>query len=223
MRTKPGFAEVFQANSEEVAALHSFSSMKERQLDRHRRLNAVEDLLQMYRTVIVETKAFIEYLEEFPNKDRTMVHVSTNFWWTTPHDKASDGNSSSGPHITEDLTEILPFFPAVEHCGYFGPRGQAPIKDGVQQMVKRKKNDAASKYSTKSSKLGATSTKPISNAVPAQHQKWFDFDPHMDVHISDFVGVQAPKTAQRNGELFWVAKVRELRNVARKDGEFLAL
>jgi hypothetical protein len=223
VRTKPGFAEVFEVNTEEVAALRSFSSMKERQLDRHTRLNAAEALLQMYRTVIVETKAFIEYLEEFPNKDRTMVHASANFWWTTPHDRASDGNRSSGPHITEDLTEILPFFPAVEHRGYFGPRGQAPRKDGVQQMVKRKKNDAASKYSAKSSKLGATSTTPISNAVPAQQQKWFDFDPHMDVHIGDFVGVQAPKTAQRNGELFWVAKVRELRNVAREDGEFLAL
>jgi hypothetical protein len=45
----------------------------------------------------------------------------------------------------------------------------------------------------------------------------------MDVHIGDFVVVQAPKTAQRNGELFWVAKVRELRNVAREDGELLAL
>jgi hypothetical protein len=90
-------------------------------------------------------------------------------------------------------------------------------------MVKKKKNDAASKYSAKSSKLGATSTTPISNAVPAQYQKWFDFDPHMDVHIGDFVRVQAPKTAQRNGELFLVAKIRELRNVAREDGEFLAL
>jgi hypothetical protein len=45
----------------------------------------------------------------------------------------------------------------------------------------------------------------------------------MDVHLGDFVGVQAPKTAQKNGEFFWVAKVREVRNVAREDGEFLAL
>jgi hypothetical protein len=45
----------------------------------------------------------------------------------------------------------------------------------------------------------------------------------MDVHIGDFVGVQAPKSARRNGELFWVAKVREVQKVAREDGEFLAL
>jgi hypothetical protein len=25
--------------------------------------------------------------------------------------------------------------------------------------------------------------------MPAQHQRWFDFDPHMDVYIGDFVGV----------------------------------
>jgi hypothetical protein len=65
VRSKPGFAEVFQANTEEVAALRSFSSLKERQLHRHTRhtrLNAVDDVIQMYHTVIVETKAFIEYL-----------------------------------------------------------------------------------------------------------------------------------------------------------------
>jgi hypothetical protein len=49
------------------------------------------------------------------------------------------------------------------------------------------------------------------------------YDPHMDVHIGDFVGVQAPELAQGNGELFLVAKVRELQNVAKEDGEFLAL
>jgi hypothetical protein len=36
------------------------------------------------------------------------------------------------------------------------------------------------------------------------------YDPRMDVHIGDFVGVQAPESAQGNGELFLVAKVREL-------------
>jgi hypothetical protein len=79
VRSKPGFSEVFQANTEEVAALRSFSSLKERQLDKHTKLNATEDLIQIYQTIIVETKAFIEYLEEFPSTDRTMVHASTKF------------------------------------------------------------------------------------------------------------------------------------------------
>jgi hypothetical protein len=96
----------------------------------------------------------------------------------------------------------------VERRGYFGPRGGAPTKEGVQCPVPKRKKDAASKYSAKASKLGSTSTEPISNVVPAQHQRWFDFDPHMDVHIGDFVGVQVPKSARRNGELFWVAKVK---------------
>jgi hypothetical protein len=223
VRSKPRFAEVFQANTKEVAALHSFTNLKDRQLDRHRRLNAAEDVIQMYQTMIVETKAFIEYLEEFPSKDRTLVHASAKFWWTTAPDKASDGNGSRGPHIAEGLTEILSCFPVVERRGYFEPRGQAPREDGLQRLVMKKKKDAASKNTTKASKLGSTSTELISNAVLVQYEKWFDFDPHMDVHIGDFVGVQAPKTAQRNGELFWVAKIRELRNVAREDGEFLAL
>jgi hypothetical protein len=223
VRGKPGFAEVFQANTEEVAALHSFSSLKERQVHRHIRLNAVDDVIQMYHTVIVETKAFIEYLQEFPNSDRTLVHASAKFWWTTPQNKASDENASGEPNIIGDMTEILSCFPAVEHRGYFGPRGGAPTKQGLQRPVPKNKKDAASKYIAKASKLGSTSTDPISNAVPAQHQRWFDFDPHMDVHIGDFVGVHAPKSARRNGELFWVAKVREVQKVAREDGEFLAL
>jgi hypothetical protein len=173
--------------------------------------------------MIVETKAFIEYLQEFPNSDRTLVHASAKFWWTTPQNKASDENASGEPNIIGDMTEILSCFPAVEHCGYFGPRGGAPTKQGLQHPVPKNKKDAASKYIAKASKLGSTSTDPISNAVPAQHQRWFDFDLHMDVHIGDFVGVQAPKSARRNGELFWVAKVREVRKVAREDGEFLAL
>jgi hypothetical protein len=32
-------------------------------------------------------------------------------------------------------------------------------------------------------------------------EKWFDFDPHMDVHIGDFVGVHAPKTAQKKWQV----------------------
>jgi hypothetical protein len=220
VKNKPGFAEVFQANTEEVAALRSFSNFKERQLQRHTRLNAADDVIQLYQTVIMETKAFIEYLQEFPNSDRTLVHASAKFWWTTPQNKASDENASSEPNITGDMTEILSCFPAVEHCGYFGPRGGAPTKQGLQRPIPKSKKDVASKYIAKASKLGSTSTDPISNAMPTQHQRWFDFDLHMDVHIGDFVGVQAPKSARRNGEFFWVAKVREVRKV---DGEFLVL
>jgi hypothetical protein len=77
VRSKPGFAEVFQANTEEVAALRSYTNLKERQLDRHIRLNAAHDEIQMYQTMIVETKAFIEHFEEFPSKNRTMVHASS--------------------------------------------------------------------------------------------------------------------------------------------------
>jgi hypothetical protein len=50
----------------------------------------------------------------------------------------------------------------------------------------------------------------ISNALPIHCQRWYLFEPHMDVHIGDFVGVQAPKAAQQDGKVFWIAKVREL-------------
>ena len=69
----------------------------------------------------------------------------------------------------------------------------------------------------------SSSSGPLSNAVPMQRQRWYDFDPHIDVQIGNFVAVQAPEEVQRNGEVFWVAKVREIRNAAREDGELLAL
>ena len=142
-------------------------NLKEGQLDRYTRLNAAKDVIQMYQTVIVETKAFIEYLEEFLSKDRTMVHAFAKFWWTTPLDKARNGNGSCGPHSAEGLTEILSCFPAMERRGYFGPRGQAPREDGLPRLLTKKKKGVASKYTAKASKLGSTSIEPISNAVPA--------------------------------------------------------
>jgi hypothetical protein len=98
-----------------------------------------------------------------------MVYASAKFWWTTSLDNASNGNGSRKPHIAEDLIETLFCFLVMEHRGYFGPRGQAPRKDGFQRLVTKEKKDAASNYIAKASKLGSTSTEPISNAVPAQH------------------------------------------------------
>jgi hypothetical protein len=223
VRTKPGFAEVFEINEDEVAALHSFVNMKERQLIRHTKLNAVEEQLQSYRVAIVETKAFIEYLQRFPSTDRTSVHASSQFWWTLSRQKDNDGKQSQINETEEEMVGILSCFPAVEHRGYFGPRGQAPGKTGVQRPLLKRKRDSFSALNTTTAKNTSTSKEPISNVVPMERQRWYDFDPHMDVHIGDFVGVQAQQSAQKNGEVFWIAKVRELRNVAREDGEFLAL
>jgi hypothetical protein len=69
------------------------------------------------------------------------------------------------------MIEILSCFPLVEHRGHFGPRGGAPTKEGLQCPVPKRKKDVASKYIAKASKLGCTSTEPISNAMPAQHQR----------------------------------------------------
>jgi hypothetical protein len=127
-------------------------------------------------------------------------------------------------HIPQsNMTQTLSCFPAMEHHGYFGLQGQAPQKDRPQRLIKKNTKDGHSKYTTSASKHVSPSNILLSNAVLVQHQKWFDFDPHMDVHIGNFVGIHALKTMQKNGELFWVAKVKELRNVVRKDGEFLAL
>ena len=71
----------------------------------------------------------------------------------------------------------------------------------MQRLIPKNKKDAASKYIAKASKLGSTSIDPISNAMPAQHQRWFDFDPHMDVYIGDF-GVHALKVHKEMANCF---------------------
>jgi hypothetical protein len=138
--------------------------------------------------------------------------------------RTKENERGSQVQVNEDeMNNIVSLFPTVERHGYFGPRREAHgNKESVQTALKRKR-DVPSAGTTSASQQRPRLKEPLSNAVPLQQQRWFDFDPHMDVHISDFVGVQAPELAQQNGELFWVAKVRELRNVAREDGEFLAL
>jgi hypothetical protein len=168
----------------------------------------------------VETKAFIEYLERFPSTDRTSVHALSQFWWTLSRQNDNDMKQSHMHEIEEEMVGILSYFPTMEH---FGPRGQAPGKNGVQRPQLKKKRDSSSAVNTTTAKNTSTSKDPISNVVPMERQRWYDFDPHMDVHIGDFVAVQAQQSAQKNGKVFWIAKVRELRNVAREDGEFLAL
>ena len=43
------------------------------------------------------------------------------------------------------------------------------------------------------------------------------------MHVGDFVGIQASEEVQRNGEVFWVAKVQKVKNMVQEDGEFLVL
>jgi hypothetical protein len=51
-------------------------SLKERQFVRHVKLQVSEQVLELYRKAIVETEAFMEYLDRFPKTDRAEVHES---------------------------------------------------------------------------------------------------------------------------------------------------
>ena len=68
-----------------------------------------------------------------------MVHASAKFWWTSPPDKASDGNGSRGPHNAEGLTKIFLCFLVMERHGYFGPSGQAPREHGLPRLLTKEK------------------------------------------------------------------------------------
>jgi hypothetical protein len=93
-----------------------------------------------------------------------------------------------------EMNSIMSLFPTVEHRGYFGPRREALGKKELLQMALKRKRDGPSTRTTSASQHRPRSKEPLSNAVPLQQQRWFDFDPHMDVHIGDFVGIQAPES-----------------------------
>ena len=207
-RTKPGFAQVFQSESGEIAALQSFLSLKERQLERLLQLNVAEEQLQPYRANITDTQTFIAYLEEFPTRDRSAVHAATSFWCNVSYTEESSGGRNHVQEEDLDLSAVLPYFPNVEHRGYFGPRGKAPRQKQVRQPKIQEQKHGRNTSSKGPSKHASSGNRLDSNAVPIQQEQWYDFDPHMDVHVGDFVGVQAPEEAQRNGEVFWVAKVQ---------------
>ena len=121
MRSKLGFAEVFEHNHKEVVALHSFVNLKEWQFDRYTKLHASQGQLQAYQSVIVETKEFIEYLQRFSNIDKTSIHATTEFWWSIPQRTKENETGTHGQVNEDEMNNILLLFPTVESRGYFGP------------------------------------------------------------------------------------------------------
>jgi hypothetical protein len=77
VRSKPGFAKVFESNNNKEAALHYFNNLKEGQLNRKRKFNTTKEQLQLYKLAIVETKAFMDYLKKIPSTNRNMIHASS--------------------------------------------------------------------------------------------------------------------------------------------------
>lgn len=146
-----------------------------------------------------------------------MIATFTPFWCNIlqemegcripPHSKYDDKN----------LASIIPFSPPVEWRGYFGPCEKAKGKERLGQQI-QKKQKVDTTFVAGASKHVYSSNQSISNVVSMQHQIWYDFDPHIDLQIDDFIGVHATEDAQDNGEMFWVAKVLEVRKVAREDG-----
>jgi hypothetical protein len=167
VRSKPGFAEVFEHNHEEVAVLHSFVHLKERQLDRHIKLHASQGQLQAYQSVIVETKEFIEYLQSFPDTDKTSVHASTQFWWSIPQ-RTKENERGAQVQVNEDkMNNIVSLFPTVEHRGYFGtpwvfwttkrgPWKERTAKNGNKEKKRCSINRNVKCFSTKASIEGTS-------------------------------------------------------------------
>ena len=138
----------------------------------------------------------------------------TSFWCNVSYREEGIGGRNHVQEEDPDLSTMLPYFQYVEHCGYFGPRGKAPTQKQVRQPKIQEQKQGRNTSNKGPSKHASSGNCLDSNAVPMQQERWYDFDPHMDVHVGDFVGVQAFEEAQRNGEVFWMAKVQQVKNMA---------
>ena len=72
-------------------------------------------------------------------------------------------------HVQEedlDLSPVLPYFPHIEHCGYFGSCGKAPRQKQARQMKIQEQRQGCHTSSKGPSKHAFSVNCLDSNAVP---------------------------------------------------------
>ena len=128
---KPNFAQVHDANDQELKALEDFIIMKEKCI---MKLMYVEHNLH----AIEDTKWLLQYLKEFPRKDKLIRWEQSQFWPDTREVNAQasmewHGMALEGPpplqsnaNTFETGSTVLDHLPPILQRGYFGPRQGKP-------------------------------------------------------------------------------------------------
>lgn len=192
----PELAEVFAADDRELRALQEFIAYKERCVSR---LQYVEKNLR----AIDEAKWLMQYLIEFPTKDRREER-SIPFWPSEgresvienaqPEELLQSGQNLNAIIRSTDL--ILSTMPDPEGRGYFGPRRGRPSTVSVRRTPNQNRDVGIGQTSTRMHTSGTEDPFP-------------PFDPTSDIKVGQFVALTVEHSEVQAGVPFYVGKVLE--------------
>ena len=204
---KPNFAQVHEANDQELKALEDFIRMKEKCIMKlmyvERNLRAIED-----------TKWLMQYLKEFPRKDKAIPWEQSKFWpdMREGNDHASreqDGNALDGSQplrsnasIVETGSTVLEHLPPILQRGYFGPRRGKPQNKTSKPTKKQRPN---------SKELSPSPNVDVDDPFP-------EFDPFTDVEVGQFVTMNSSTEDKESGIPFFLGRVSGMKNVSTTSG-----
>ena len=199
---KPNFALVHEANDQELKALEDFIRMKEKCI---MKLMYVERNLR----TIEDTKWLMQYLKEFPGKDKAIPWKQSEFWpdtregndhASTEHGSALDGSQPlrSNTSIVETGTTVLDHLPPILQRGYFGPRRGKPQNTTSKPTKKQRPN---------SKEFSPLSNVDFDDPFP-------EFDPFKDVEVGQFVTMNSSTEDRESGIPFFLGRVSGMKNVS---------
>ena len=200
---KPSFAEVYDANDQEMKALEEFIKMKER---------CIMELMYMERNLcaIENTKWLMQYLKQFPRTNKSTMWEQMHFW--PPALNASNMASmqqsdSNAPNLEncpsivesgEKKTIVLNNLPPILPRGYFGPRQGKPQTTTSRPTKKPRP-------STTEANIAAE--RDLEDVFP-------EFDPFTDMKVGHMVAMNTSNEDRETGIPFFLGKVALRKNVS---------
>lgn len=194
---RPSFAKVFAADERELKALDDFIAYKERCIQRFQHPEKNGEAKR-------EAEHLKLYLAEFPSKDRSNEHSSSQLWpsevlETSPTVDASidviDDRNESNHEITI-VDQIVAMLPNSEARGYFGHRRERP----PNQAVRRAQRTARSHI------FDGTEERAVSEGTDDPFPQ---FDPQSDIRSGQFVALSVDRAEVDEGVPFYLGKVIE--------------
>ena len=204
---KPSFTDVYDANEQELKALEEFIVMKEKCIMKlmyvERNLRAIED-----------TKWLMEYLQEFPKRDKFRAWQQLQFWPTNGEVHAHASIKRNGCDLGEPQpllsnadtvgtgSTILDHLPPILERGYFGPRKGKP-RNTTSKPAKKQR------HLTK--ELLTMTNIDLDDPFP-------EFDPFRDVQVGQFVVMNSSTKDRESGIPFFLGRVSGKKNVSHTSG-----
>ena len=199
--------QVHDANDQELKALEDFILMKEKCIMKlmyvERNLRAIEN-----------TKWLVQYLKEFPRKDKLGHWEQSQFWPATREvnahaSMARHGNALEEPQLLQSNADtletgstVLDHLPSILQRGYFGPRRGKPQNATSRPTKKHRPN---------TKELLPSPNVDLDDPFP-------EFDPFKDVQVGQFVTMNSSSEDRELGILFFLGRVSGLKNVTLTSG-----